>query len=836
MSGNAPSTAALDPPTITALERVAALSAHEILTQGARELLALGRPDLADALAARAIAEDEGSADAHSVVASIRDARGDWPAALAHLRRAHALLPNAPQVRLNLGLALLRAGAYREGLALYEARLDKPTWSGFATAQSRAASGQLLLRPGDRVDGRRILVLAEQGLGDAIMAARYLPMLAQQGARIVLACNPTLRPFFARMPGIETLLSPPPDQPLAQINLAALAFDAWVPLLSLPYWFGTDVANIPADVPYWTPDAARVAAWRERFARMGGAGVAKIGLVFAANPASANYAERSMHVHDLAPLLALDGVAFLNLQHGPAGRQLADAATKLIDPLSAEIPLDEFAAALAATDLLVSVDTMAVHAAGAMGHPVWIAVPFSPQWTWGLDRATTPWYPAARIFRQTKPRAWADTIEQIVLRLKEDFGATAGAPIRVAAPEVDARAHDRRAAHAVAQTAAALVFRRRPDIAGALAELSLRADAGCAEGHDAMADVLEDAGDWDAAFAHRRAAAASDRPALRLKLALSQLLRGEFADGFANYEARLSVPLWIEQALPLPAGLSAVADRRLRPGDPVRGRRIVVFTEQGLGDTMFGARFLPALAARGAEIALVCRAPTRPLFERLGGIAQILCPPEDAPHAKINLAKLAFDAFCPLLSLPHVLAIGPDVAQVPYLHADPDQVAHWRARYAREGRAGRRKVGLVWRTNPANPTLSARSMKVEDLAPFARLDNLDLINLQHGPEGRELSRVAPHAIDAMLEPLSLDGFAAAVAATDLVVSVDTMAAHCAGALGHPVWVALPNVPAWYWGLREIHSRWYPSAVLFRQPPCSGWSSVVAAVATKLANL
>src|ERR1700747_2801114 len=110
MSGNAPSTAALDPPTITPLERVAALSAHEILAQGARELLALGRPDLADALAARAIAEDEGSADAHSVVASIRDARGDWPAALAHLRRAHALLPNAPQGRLNLGLALLRAG------------------------------------------------------------------------------------------------------------------------------------------------------------------------------------------------------------------------------------------------------------------------------------------------------------------------------------------------------------------------------------------------------------------------------------------------------------------------------------------------------------------------------------------------------------------------------------------------------------------------------------------------------------------------------------------------------------------------------------------------------
>src|ERR1700736_2775708 len=270
MSGKPPSTEPEPQP---------AAAAQQILTHAARALLALGRPDLADVLAGRALMEDARSADVHSVVASVLDARGDWHAALAHLRRAHALLPNAPQVRLNLALALLRFGDYREGLALYEARLDKPTWSAFATAQSRAASVQLLLRPGGPVEGRRALVLAEQGLGDAVMAARYVPLLAQRGTRIALACNPTLRPFFARVPGIDTLLSPPADQPLAQINLAALAFDAWVPLLSLPRWFGTDLTNIPAQVPYWTPDAARRAHWRERFAASGRRGTAKIGLV-----------------------------------------------------------------------------------------------------------------------------------------------------------------------------------------------------------------------------------------------------------------------------------------------------------------------------------------------------------------------------------------------------------------------------------------------------------------------------------------------------------------------------------------------------------------------------
>jgi ADP-heptose:LPS heptosyltransferase len=231
--------------------------------------------------------------------------------------------------------------------------------------------------------------------------------LAQHGARVTLACNSTLRPFFARIPGIETLLSPPPDQPSAQINLAALAFDAWVPLLSLPRWFGTEAASIPAEIPYWMPDPTRVAAWRKHLAEAGRRGACKVGLVFQANPASANYADRSMQIRDILPLLGLDAIDIVNLQHGPAGRELSIAAPSIIDPISGGVPLDEYAAAMAATDLLISVDTMAVHCAGSMGHPAWITVPHSPQWTWGFDRETTPWYPSVRIFYQTKPRDWS---------------------------------------------------------------------------------------------------------------------------------------------------------------------------------------------------------------------------------------------------------------------------------------------------------------------------------------------------------------------------------------------------------------------------------------------
>jgi hypothetical protein len=179
--------------------------------------------------------------------------------------------------------------------------------------------------------------------------------------------EPDVGAVLARIPGIETLLSPPPDQPLAQINLAALPFDAWLPGLSLPDWFGTDLSNVPAHGPYWSVDASRIAAWRSRLAAAGRPGAAKIGLVFQANPEGAGFSDKSMQLSDIAPLLALEGIDIVNLQYGAAGRTLAAAAPGIIDPGEAALPLDEYGAALAATDLLITVDAMAAHLSGALG-------------------------------------------------------------------------------------------------------------------------------------------------------------------------------------------------------------------------------------------------------------------------------------------------------------------------------------------------------------------------------------------------------------------------------------------------------------------------------------
>lgn len=396
----------------------------EILAAAGKHLLEHGRPDLARKTAELALAEDDECANGHSVLAAALDAMAEWCAGLEHARRAAELVPGSPQLKYNLALSTLRLDEYRRGFALMEARIDKPDWTGLAIALSRAAERHRLLRPGEPTAGRRILVISEQGLGDCIMFARFLPLLAQHGARITVVCSPPLRPIFARIPGIETVLSPPPDQPLAKINLSQAEFDSWVPLLSLPLHLGTEFGTVPAEVPYLAIDPNRVAAWRERYDAAGRTGRPKVGLVFHANPASASVSERSLTPADVGRLLAITEIDWVNLQGGAAGRELAAEHPGITDALNREIPLDEFAAAVAATDLLITIDTMAVHCAGALGHPVWIMVPCCPHWVWGIRRDRTPWYPTARLFRQEAQRDWSGIIKMVTGMLVT-FAATA---------------------------------------------------------------------------------------------------------------------------------------------------------------------------------------------------------------------------------------------------------------------------------------------------------------------------------------------------------------------------------------------------------------------------
>ena len=175
-------------------------------------------------------------------------------------------------------------------------------------------------------------------------------------------------------------------------------------------------------------------------------------------------------------------------------------------------------------------------------------------------------------------------------------------------------------------------------------------------------------------------------------------------------------------------------------------------------------------------------------------------------------------------------------ADIPYLRVDPVRVAAWQKHYEAQGRTGRRRVGVVFQANLAGRSAPKKSMRIGDMVPLAAIEGIDLVNLQHGPEGRAFAAAVPAVIDATAEPMPLDEYAAAIAATDILISVDTMVAHGAGAMGRPVWVALPMAPGWHWGLGRAACPWYPSANLFRQTSDYGWEDVIAELCRRMSTL
>ena len=373
------------------------------LAKAAHDLIGQARFDLAWRAVELAIEVTPGFANSYALKAHLLERRGEFDAALGLWREAARLEPASAGHRFNLALALLCAGEFAEGFALQDARLEKADWNSIAAQGSFAGLRHYVPRPRDSLAGKRVLAFTEQGLGDMLWAARYLPALAARCGRLDLACPPSLRPLLEARVGGE-VLGPPAETPGAKLNMAALAgaYDALVPMMSLPHLLGDPLGESAGEAPWLRPDAAAVAAWRERYAALPGAGPV-VGVVWRANPASGTAAVRSLPPGVLAGMAGMAGMRVVNLQGGAAeGRDAMSAALPgVFDPLAAgDVALDAYAAMVAATDLLISVDTMAAHLAGSMGHPVWVAVPGVPSFYMGQAGAVSPWYPTMRLFRQ----------------------------------------------------------------------------------------------------------------------------------------------------------------------------------------------------------------------------------------------------------------------------------------------------------------------------------------------------------------------------------------------------------------------------------------------------
>jgi tetratricopeptide (TPR) repeat protein len=356
-------------------------------------LVDLGRTEEAITHYERALALQPDRAETHYNLGIAVGREGKYAEALACYGRALTLRPDYAQAHFNRGLALLLTGQLEEGWPEYEWR--------FAVARHDRKFDRALWS-GEPLEGRSVLIQAEQGLGDTLQFVRYVSAVAERGGRAVLEVPPSLVRLARTASGASQVIAAGDPLP---------AFDYHCPLLSLPRVFKTNLATIPAAVPYLRAPGEASAAWAERIAIASGL---RVGLVWAGTTIGA------IDLRLLQPLWEVSGINWFSLQVGDRSGDISLLDSVEIADLSPWLTdFAETAAAVCQLDLVISVDTSVAHLAGALGRPIWILLPYWPDWRWLLDREESPWYPTARLFRQKKVGDWSYVIREVAAALAQ---------------------------------------------------------------------------------------------------------------------------------------------------------------------------------------------------------------------------------------------------------------------------------------------------------------------------------------------------------------------------------------------------------------------------------
>ena len=400
-----------------------------------------GKSAEAEACYRQALALKPDYAEALSNLGLALKNQGELEEAVACCRRAIEILPNFSQAYDNLGIALQNLRRLDEAMTAYNKALEINPDSAMAhwnRGLLRLLMGQFeqgwpeyewrwqtrnplavqrsFSQPawdGQPNPDATILLHSEQGLGDTIQFVRYASLVKSRVGRVILECQPPLARLLANCPGVDQLIARGTELP---------AFDAYAPLLSVPRLLGTTIENIPADVPYLSAAADLVEQWRERIGQYGGF---RVGISWQGTPTYSADRFRSIPLAQFAPLSEVAGVRLISLQKGVGAEQLAGIGDRFaVIDLTSELdeasgPFMDTAALMQSLDLVITSDTAVAHLAGALGVPVWVALPFVPDWRWLLDRDDSPWYPTMRLFRQTARGDWAGVFQAIQAALAE---------------------------------------------------------------------------------------------------------------------------------------------------------------------------------------------------------------------------------------------------------------------------------------------------------------------------------------------------------------------------------------------------------------------------------
>ncbi len=329
----------------------------------------------------------------------------DALACFDHLLKSHS---DHYSPHMNRALVWLSQGDYPRGFNEFEWRWKIP---GNSPRARRKPSWK-----GERLEGRTILLHAEQGLGDTMQFIRYVPLLKVWGARVLVECPEPLHRLFQPCLGIDAL---------SVRGEAPQEHDFHAPILSLPRLFKTTLETVPASVPYLAPEPASVERWRQRLSKRPGF---RIGIVWQGDPTHHRDRVRSFRLSHFETLASLDEIRLIRLQKGFGSEQIATwrGEVPIEDPEAIAagdwVDFQDTAGIMANLDLVITPDTSPAHLAGALGIPVWVVLPYSAEWRWLVGREDSPWYPSARLFRQREPGNWTELFGRVVTELKSRVG------------------------------------------------------------------------------------------------------------------------------------------------------------------------------------------------------------------------------------------------------------------------------------------------------------------------------------------------------------------------------------------------------------------------------
>lgn len=353
----------------------------------------------------KAVELHSGFVEAIDNLGTILYRQGNLRAAMVEWQRALALAPQAPGALWNLALAYIATGDWERGWPLFESRLSIgpsrmyfreypgiPQWDGFD------------------LKGKSILLFPEQGYGDVIQFARFIPVLAQRGARVIVHMPAEMVELMKLVPGVSQVVGPADQMP---------AFDTYRALMSVPLVLKVTPNSVPTNIPYFQPDESRRTQWKDRLAQYSEG--KRIGIVWSGRPTHRDDARRSIALRELAPLAAIEGIQLISLQKGAAVEQLRSVpfADRIVNLDSELHDFADTAAAIANLDLVIAVDTAVAHLAGALGKPVWLLIASAPDYRWMLEREDSPWYPTMKIFRQKQPGDWTEVIARVSAKLTQ---------------------------------------------------------------------------------------------------------------------------------------------------------------------------------------------------------------------------------------------------------------------------------------------------------------------------------------------------------------------------------------------------------------------------------